>query len=266
MEFQAVDLNSWTILRISGPDKLAYLNGITTFDLEKLTEIKICQSAFLTPNAKIRSIFWLAVIDDSYILYAPPQMREALIEDLLKYKLDMNVKLEDVKSETPPLYLLKKDLQTEYTIKLGADMFEFHQTSEILESKIEYDVFKEWLVINKDIPIEILIDQNPFEVGISNAITLEKGCFLGQEPLSRMYHRGRPRKYLYQIVSNLKLSDKIFMDGNSIGNVVHSVRSDDNYVSIAYIKSSVDVNDELNFDDDKQNKIVRIGSYLNFQR
>lgn len=266
MVFQAVDLNSWTILRISGPDKLTYLNGITTYDLEKLTETKICQSAFLTPNAKIRSIFWLAVIDNSYILYTPPQMRETLIEDLLKYKLDMDVKLEDIKSETPPLYLLKKDTQSEYTIKLGPDMFEFYQTDESFKAKIDYDTFKEWIVINKDIPIEMLKDQNPFEAGISNAITLDKGCFLGQEPLSRMYHRGRPRKYLYQIVSHSKLSDEIFVDGNSIGNVVHSMRSDDTYVSIAYIKSSVDMNKELNYDGEKLNSIKRIGSYLNFQR
>lgn len=266
MGFKAVDLNPWTILKISGPDKLSYLNGITTFDLEKLKEIKICQTAFLAPNAKIRSVFWLSEIDDHYIIYTPPQMRENLIADLLKYKLDMNIKLEDIQEETPPLYLIRSDAENKYTIKFGNVLFEFHQTKDKLDETIDYTTFEEWMVKNEDIPIKIFIDQNPLEAGISNAITLEKGCFLGQEPLSRMYHRGRPRKFLYQIITNSILSNELFIDNISVGNVLQSVQSGDQHISIVYIKSSVNLSDKLIFDNITHSSLKRIGSYLNIER
>ncbi|MHA2031288.1 MAG: hypothetical protein ACW99Q_18070, partial [Candidatus Kariarchaeaceae archaeon] len=147
-----VDLRSWTVIKISGPDKKEYLNGIITFDLDGLDN-KICQSMFLTPKAKIRSIFWLIEINDEYIIYVPPTMKIPLVEDLLKYKLNMNVKLEDITDETPDLYLVQTNDINDSSTQFGDGKFKFEQTDTKSGDIMSYNDFNNWLLVNQGAPV-----------------------------------------------------------------------------------------------------------------
>lgn len=261
-----VDLAGWTIIKISGPEKKVYLNGIITFDLDKLNDKTICQSMFLTPKAKIRSIFWLLESNEEYFLYVPAKMKLPLIEDLLKYKLDTNVKLEDITEETPHLYLIEKVAENNSSIQLGGRHFNFEQSDEQMVGPINYQKFIEWLVIHGESPVELLVNENPFEVGLAAAVTLEKGCFLGQEPLSRMYHRGRPRQFLYQITSENDLPDQILQSSEEVGRVISRITNDNEHFVLSMIKSSVKVQPDTVFDNISYKSIVRIGSYPDITR
>jgi folate-binding protein YgfZ len=261
-----VDLTTWTVIRISGPDKKEYLNGIITYDLDKLIEHKICQSMFLTPKAKIRSIFWLLDFNDEYILYAPPAMRTPLIEDLLKYKLNMQVKLEDITEDTPNLHLLQVEKPDSFSITIAGHYFNFEQSDTADNYTMSYREFTKWLLINRGIPIELLSNENPFEVGLSDAVTLEKGCFLGQEPLSRMYHRGKPRKVLYQVISDTPLDKELFIDNEIVGNLISQTDKNNQIYSLVSVKSGLNVDGSLKFDNFKFNSIVKVGSYPKISR
>ena len=88
------------VIRISGPELMDYLNGFVTFDLEKVgSQTQRC--AFLTRHAKIRSLFWIKKIDQGLLFYCPEEMKQNLVEDLLKYKLSLDVKLEDITPISP---------------------------------------------------------------------------------------------------------------------------------------------------------------------
>lgn len=266
MDLLTVDLGNWTILKISGPEKKDYLNGIITFDLDKLDHKKICQSLFLTPKSKIRSIFWLHEINQEYILYSPEKMKTPLIEDLLKYKLDMNVKLEDVTEETPHLYLVQTLESNSTSISLGGKHFNFNQKENHVVEVLPYEKFAEWLLVHGDFPVELLLGENPFEVGLADAITLEKGCFLGQEPLSRMVHRGKPRKFLYQIISEKQIPDKLMLSREEVGSVVLHTQHEGSYYTLGAIKSSIKIGSDSVFDNFSHKSIIRVGSYPNISR
>lgn len=266
MELLTVDLGNWTIIKISGPDKKVYLNGIITFDLDKLEHKKICQSMFLTPKSKIRSIFWLFEVNQEYMLYSPEKMKTPLIEDLLKYKLDMNVKLEDVTQETPHLYLVQTIESNSTSIYLGGKHFNFNQTDNDVAEVLTYDKFTDWLLVHGDSPVELLLNENPFEVGLADAITLEKGCFLGQEPLSRMVHRGRPRQFLYQIISEKEIPDQLMLSHKEVGSVVSHTIHDGSYYTLSKIKSSVTIISDSVFDNFSHKSISLVGSYPNISR
>ena len=59
---------------------------------------------------------------------------------------------------------------------------------------------------------------------------------------------------------------ELFIDNISVGNVVHSIPIGDQFVSIIYLKSSVNTNESLLFDNVKFGSLKRIGSYLKFNR
>ena len=126
-------------------------------------------------------------------------MKNNLIEDLLKYKLNMDVKLEDISSDTDDLYLVNSDKLIQ-GLYFGDSYLVFqHSKNKPKGNEIKQSKFNSILIQNGILPSQFMIDLNPIETGVFDMIDLDKGCFLGQEPVSRMYHRGNPRKYLYHL-------------------------------------------------------------------
>ncbi|MHA2502951.1 MAG: CAF17-like 4Fe-4S cluster assembly/insertion protein YgfZ, partial [Candidatus Kariarchaeaceae archaeon] len=198
-DLRYVPVPDWITVKVSGPELMDYLNGIITRDLEQIEENEYHRSAFLTPTGKIRSIFWLRMEGGSVYMHAPPSFKQNLVEDLLKYKLSLDVKLEDITQESDPLYLVESDRSIE---GLHSNSFHFSFTNSPLppgDTELTYQGFEQLLIEQGVIPPSFGEGHNPYELGFADIISLEKGCFLGQEPISRMYYRGNPRKYVYHL-------------------------------------------------------------------
>lgn len=72
-----------------------------------------------------------------------------------------------------------------------------------------------------------LSDQVPNNLGLHNAVDYEKGCFVGQEVVSRVANRGRPTKRLVGIETE-RVPDggaAIFEGDDSVGTVTRAVHS-----------------------------------------
>jgi len=72
-------------------------------------------------------------------------------------------------------------------------------------------------------------DTFPLEAGILNAISFEKGCYLGQEPVARMHFRGHPNRHLVGITLEgdglPKQGDKVYKDDKEVGWITSPVFS-----------------------------------------
>ena len=88
-----VNISDWLEIKISGSQTIEYLNGIITRDLTSINNNEFARSAFLTHKGKIKSVFWVTKNQQNEVLlFCHPMMKNNLIEDLLKYKLNMDVK------------------------------------------------------------------------------------------------------------------------------------------------------------------------------
>jgi tRNA-modifying protein YgfZ len=253
-----VILDDWSTIKISGIDKIKYLNGFITLDIQNLQENTWYQAGILTNQGKIRSIFWLILMENSFRLICNDKMKNNLIEDLLKYNINVEVKLEDITEEVPTLsFIYIKDHKT---IGLGdlLGTFTWHDIIDKKLEKISKESFESDLIRNKAILPEIFIDTNPYESGFNHIITLEKGCFLGQEPISRMYHRGKPRKLLYLIISegDVNHGDIEFIKSVKIDNMIYIV---------AFLKINIDIS-KLKIELPQIQQIEKIGTYPQFSR
>ncbi|MHA2171289.1 MAG: CAF17-like 4Fe-4S cluster assembly/insertion protein YgfZ [Candidatus Kariarchaeaceae archaeon] len=266
--FDYVDLNTWTIIRISGAQRIEYLNGIITQDIEHQVNGTFSRSAFLTPKAKIRSVFWILKEAELITLYCPMEMRDLLIEDLLKFKHNVDVKLEDISSEVGPLYLVTSETDHLSGFDSEDQKFTFYQSFEKpVGDGIPYAEFKDWMIANKLVPVDLLFNENPFEVGIYDAVVLDKGCFLGQEPLSRMYYRGKPRKNLYYIHCSSNPSDlTLFQNNQKVGEVVTLVEHNNKVHGIAFLNSKIDEHSVTFVGDVQIKELDRIGTYPQINR
>lgn len=88
--------------------------------------------------------------------------------------------------------------------------------------------FEEWEIFrtSKGRPFsnEISKARNPFELDVFHAINLDKGCFLGQESISRIYTRNAIRQRMWGLQFSLSVpaveaGSKIFYANKEIGSV-----------------------------------------------
>ncbi len=247
-----IRLEQWMVIRISGNDKTNFLNGLIPTDINKVPLGQFIKSCWLSPQGKIKSIFWMGYFkndqllsDDGFIFLVPPEMKRELVEDLVRFNLNLQVKLEDISSEIPPLYFSASDVTDCYYRMSGFPFFPdgfFVFVSEIPES-IPYSESLPYLVKKDYIPPYALKGLNPFEVGLRDCIDLEKGCFLGQEPLARMTYRGRPRYMTYlcsldmQNFEKYTKDDKIVSESHEIGRIVFKMKLGDEVFFICQLRS-----------------------------
>ena len=262
-----VNISDWLEIKISGSQTIEYLNGIVTRDITLIKNNEFARSAFLTHKGKIKSVFWVTKNQQNEVLlFCHPMMKNNLIEDLLKYKLNMDVKLEDVSSDTDNLYLVNSDKLIQ-GLSLGDSHLIFkHSKNKPKGNEINKFKFDSILIQNGILPSQFMIDLNPIETGVFDMIDLDKGCFLGQEPVSRMYHRGNPRKYLYHLQidpdQSIDINSPIKIKNDIIGNIIAVYQNH----AIGFINRQVTEFNNIQILNQKLNYISKVGNYPIYNR
>ena len=175
------------VLAVTGTDRATWLQGLVTNDVVALSEGQSCYAAYLTPQGRM--------VADMNILARGPRLLldvPAPLAASLRDRLDGLIFSEDaqVSDESANLSV--------WTIFKGSDPFvvvtEKSEPPGLPE--VDLDTF-EVVRIEDGVP-KFLVDMNedtiPLEAGIEGrAISFTKGCYVGQEVIVRVTHRGGGR-------------------------------------------------------------------------
>ncbi|MBC7644481.1 MAG: tRNA-modifying protein YgfZ, partial [Thermoleophilia bacterium] len=64
---------------------------------------------------------------------------------------------------------------------------------------------------------DLLLDHMPAEVGgVDLAVSLTKGCYLGQEPVARLHWRGKANRVLHQVELDSEIADDLDIEELSL--------------------------------------------------
>lgn len=199
------------IIIVSGIDTENFLDQIITNDVKKIGD-ELQYNLLLSPQGKLlHDIFILKVAVNEYWLDCYEGAVEDIIAILTKYKLGSKVDL-----------IVQKDIYTtdRYPDPRHAKL-PFRTYSNQVEDNIDiyYELSLPRLYIDFDSGKYF-----PFEVGFDNcnSISYTKGCYIGQEVITRTYHRGVVRKKVYKVISeNELLADSdIYVGQQKIGRLV----------------------------------------------
>ncbi|SMX27320.1 putative global regulator [Pelagimonas phthalicica] len=181
------------VLRLSGKDVTAFLQGLVTNDVEKLTE-GLVYTALLTPQGKYRADFFLVPDTDAVLLDVATDLAPGLIQALSMYKLRSDVTIEET------------DLAVTRGLgdaPEGAFADPRHPTLgwRAYDGQPGQDVDWDALRVSACIPqsgIELTPDTFILEAGFEqlNGVDFKKGCYVGQEVTARMKHKTELRKGL----------------------------------------------------------------------
>ena len=215
------DLSPRVKLRIAGADALRFLNGQISNDLRKATSDFAIQASVLSAKGKMNANVFISAEADSFVLDADPEVREELPARIERYIIADDVQIEDVADRfgilhvtgelTPVLSRPSRVVRANRFGCSGWDIWveraELERVRQELSATLPFcdeqcaEVFR----IERGIPRwgRELTDQIiPTEANLEvTSIDYSKGCYIGQEVISRIKMSGQTNKRLCGLIS-----------------------------------------------------------------
>jgi folate-binding protein YgfZ len=191
-------------LRLSGPDRLTFLQGLVSNDVNKVAPGHAVYSCLLTPQGKFLHDFFLIADDDSLLIECEADRRADLAQRLKVYKLRSKVEIAEVEygvfagalsAEGDIAYADPRTAALGMRVLSSSDL-------EGLPLPFEaYDRLRISLAVpdgSRDLEVgkAILLENN---IDLLNGVAWDKGCYTGQELTARTHYRGLIKKRLMPI-------------------------------------------------------------------
>ncbi len=209
-------LSNRQIFKLQGDDIIDFLQGLTTSDMKKLNTQKSIYTAILNSSGKFLFDLFIAKIDEkAYFIDIADVFAENFASFIKKYKLRRNISLEKCDdysiliTENPEenSFFSFKDTRNE---ALG-----FRNIVKKNESGISSDnEYNSILIQNKIVDGRFLQTEKSIilEYGFEeiNGVDFNKGCYIGQELITRAKRVGQVRKYI-ELIEVSGSSDQEFI-------------------------------------------------------
>jgi len=212
-----LDLSARAKFRITGMDRLRFLNGQITNDLRKTSETTAIEACVLNAKGKMNAHIFVCALAESFLIDAELAVREELRARLERYVIADDVQIEDVTDQFSLFHVLaKKSPAPEYGRIVSTHRFA-EPGWDIWSDSTRHDAEKlstafslldsaaaEVMRIEQGIPrwgSELTEEIIPIEANLEQrTIDYEKGCYIGQEVISRIKMSGQTNKRLCGLI------------------------------------------------------------------
>ena len=209
------------VVKVAGEAARSFLNGLVTADIGKVTPDAPCFAALLTPQGKIIVDAIVAEADPSdgggFFLDVPRALAKTCVDRLNFYKLRAKVMVEDLSDILGVMVVWDGEAATEYGLcyrdpRLAAlglrVMLPPHLAAEAagdlgaaLVPATDYETHRIALGVPRGGLDFSYGDAFPHEADMDqlHGVDFAKGCYVGQEVVSRMEHRGSARSRIVPV-------------------------------------------------------------------
>jgi len=257
-----LDLSARAKFRITGTDRLRFLNGQITNDLRKATETVAMEACVLNAKGKMNAHIFVCALAESFLIDAEPTLREKLGARLERYVIADDVQIEDVTDQFSLFHVLARKSPTpEYGRIVSARRFA-EPGWDIWSDSTRHDAEKlctafslldsaaaEVMRIEQGIPrwgSDLTEEIIPIEANLEQrTIDYQKGCYIGQEVISRIKMSGQTNKRLCGLISleDVPLQPTIKLaapstEGKEIGWITSATHSErmGKEIALGYVK------------------------------
>jgi aminomethyltransferase len=201
------------LVRVAGRDAARLLQNVVTSDIDALAVADGQYGLALTPKGKPLADAWIVREgDDAFVCVCEAVARDALIANLKRYRLASRAEIAEVTGERS---LLERPLtgpgEGWHTGPLGALLLAGRDEARAAwEAALAAGAVaigpetRETLRIEQGVPrygVDFDAASLPAEAGVvARAISFTKGCYVGQEPIVRLAHRGHANRELHRLL------------------------------------------------------------------
>ncbi|MEP3197550.1 MAG: folate-binding protein [Lentilitoribacter sp.] len=221
------NLKDRSVLAIKGADASTLLQGLVTANIDRIEQSTVVPCALLTPQGKIAFDFLLGKLEEDGYFF---DMRTALVDDFQKrmtlYKLRADVQI-SLLEDWQPIAIWNEAIET--TNLLEDTRFKntdnVYRSYHAIDGDFEIGNFTDLRIAKCVAESDIDFQTNdvfPHDVylDLNGGIDFKKGCYVGQEVVSRMQHRSSARKRIALIQSSsasLASGQELTANGKTIG-------------------------------------------------
>ena len=249
------------VLSVGGPDRLSWLQGLLTNDVAALPVGGVCDAAYLTPQGRMITDLRVMHLEDQTLLDVPASLSATLAARLDGLLFSEDAQIADVSQrfvlidlhgpKSPEVRHAAAAMLGEHAMAVVTDA-PFHVPGFSIVATVERaDVIVTALIAHGSVETTLatldvlrveagrpafLIDMDehtlPLEANLEDrAISFTKGCYVGQEVIVRVMHRGQGRvaKKLvglrFEKGEAPKPGDRVLSAGREIGRLTSVVWS-----------------------------------------
>jgi len=214
------DLSARAKLRVTGADRFRFINGQITNDLRKLSETAAIEACVLNTKGKLNAHIFITAAGDDFLIDAEPELRETLRARLERYIIADDVQIEDVTDEFSLFHVLTEEspalksgriVSARRFAMIGWDVW----SESARQDPVRHELASAYLLIDSATADVMRIERGlprwgreltdeiiPIEANLEQrTIDYQKGCYIGQEVISRMKMSGQTNKRLCGLIS-----------------------------------------------------------------
>jgi tRNA-modifying protein YgfZ len=226
------DLSHLGLIRFSGEDTRAFLQGQLSCDLTKINPVNAQYGGYCSPKGRLLAVFLLWQSQDAHFLQLPGSLREPIQKRIGMFVLRSKLKLTDATDDlvrlgiagpaaetaigkalnaVPGSVLSVRETDGVTVIRLDAQRFEL-----VVPPEKALDLWNQlssqavavgaiawnWLEVRAGIPVVFPVTQDQFIPQMANlelvgGVSFQKGCYPGQEIVARTQFLGRLKRRMY---------------------------------------------------------------------
>jgi folate-binding protein YgfZ len=247
----AIGFRPRAFVRVQGPDAADFLERMLSNKVAGLAPGASCEALLLTPKARvIAPLRVLRRSETDFLLLTEPELGAVVRENLLRARFAAKIEIEP---EEHTSYVLLGPGDGIRNDEYGVPAVEVLDSEPPEGLPVLGGDELELMRIRAATPrfgAEIDDRVMPAEAGlVARAVSLDKGCFPGQEPIARLHYRGHANRALR--IVELETDEppaydtEISLDGKAVGRITSAQRSNGQVLALAFVRVEVPDDAEL---------------------
>jgi len=188
-----IDRTTWGRLRVTGGDRVRFLQGLTTVNVESLADGAHAWGAILNPKGRVLTVIDIARVGEAFLIASETALADKTKSILEKYAVMDDVEFESI---TGPAHQLWEEPVSAWRAPIV-------EGNEGKTAIAETDPAAERLRIRAGFlryDVDVDEDHFPFETPLAQFLDYGKGCYVGQEPVFRVHAQGNAARTLRGLV------------------------------------------------------------------
>ena len=243
------DLSDRAIFQVSGPDAVHYLNGQVSQDVRLASDSEAVYSITATFKGKLEGDFYIRKFEGNILIDTDSSQSESLFMRLDKYLIADDAEIIDVSDQyslafsTGVIPAAIADAPQWKSVRFGIEGADYLLAKDTkIETTHSPDDWEQIRIINGVPAWNHELDSSvlPPEAGLDvTAVSYTKGCYTGQEVISRMKSSGKTNRHLIKLQCGKEIAvpTEFFAeigDAKPAGTINSITKSDDQWIGLGY--------------------------------
>ncbi|MGQ0286845.1 CAF17-like 4Fe-4S cluster assembly/insertion protein YgfZ [Pasteurellaceae bacterium 22721_9_1] len=209
-----IHLTQYRLFEIAGADAEKFLQGQLTCDVTKLIDGQATFTAHCDPKGKVNSAFHLIRLsNEQFYLLIRSALLPLALDQLKKYAVFSKVSFTQLDLQIVGIIDENVDISAQIVLKLANRTILINP-----QSAVPFNAdFSQWDVADIQQGYPILSEKTQTEFipqalnlqCIEQAISFQKGCYIGQETVARAKYRGANKRAMFTFTANSTLLPEV---------------------------------------------------------